>query len=34
VYEAQSQAVTDAGVHRSDAALIFGENLRRLLGGA
>jgi uncharacterized protein len=34
VYEAQSQAVTDAGIHRSDAALIFGENLRRLLGGA
>ncbi len=34
VYEAQSQAVTDAGVARSEAALIFGENLHRLLSGA
>jgi predicted TIM-barrel fold metal-dependent hydrolase len=33
VYEVQSQAVTDAGVARSEAALIFGENLHRLLGG-
>ncbi len=34
VYEAQSQAVTDAGVARSEAALIFGENLHRLLSGS
>jgi predicted TIM-barrel fold metal-dependent hydrolase len=31
VYEAQSQAVMDAGVPKADAGLIFGENLRRLL---
>ena len=34
VYEAQSQAVMDAGVPKSEASLIFGENLRRLLSGS
>ncbi len=34
VYEAQWQAVIDAGISKADAGLIFGENLRRLLSVA
>jgi predicted TIM-barrel fold metal-dependent hydrolase len=34
VYEAQSQAVMDAGVPKAEGSLIFGGNLRRLLSGS